>query len=227
MSNKRDLPYGKKGVDEDIIIRIIRYLAIPAIDVLVRFNVKPNVITVISVIPYLIAGILLVATQQYVYLIIAAILVQLGHYIDALDGGVARLTGTTSKFGKWLDNMMDIVGYVFLIVCIGVRVYLDRSDFLGFLIPLGFTAGVLFNTHLSFSIATIFPGKKGRKKVKPNVKQSFFAKHGIREGAGTSRLALSIAMVTDLFVAMSILTAYALGIGFLRMLTNGRRFWYQ
>lgn len=68
-----------------------------------RTGVHPNVLTIISIFPALLAGALAANGQFWG----AALLLLLSGVFDLLDGGLARATGRTSRFGALLDSSLD------------------------------------------------------------------------------------------------------------------------
>ncbi len=68
----------------------------------------------------------------------AAILILVSGFIDGLDGRVARMTGTTSEFGKQYDSLSDVIAFG---VAPAVMVYLWQLNAFG---KLGFIATFLF-----------------------------------------------------------------------------------
>ncbi|HWR68697.1 MAG TPA: CDP-diacylglycerol--serine O-phosphatidyltransferase [Desulfomonilia bacterium] len=68
----------------------------------------------------------------------AAILILIAGFIDGLDGRVARMTGTTSEFGKQYDSLSDVIAFG---VAPAMMVYLWQLNAFG---RLGFIATFLF-----------------------------------------------------------------------------------
>jgi CDP-diacylglycerol---serine O-phosphatidyltransferase len=68
----------------------------------------------------------------------ASILILIAGFIDGLDGRVARMTGTTSEFGKQYDSLSDLVAFG---VAPAMMVYLWQLNSFG---RLGFIATFLF-----------------------------------------------------------------------------------
>lgn len=64
----------------------------------------------------------------------AAWLVILGAFIDSLDGRVARLSGTTSQFGKELDSLADIVTFGIAPAFLALTASLQDYDRWGFMV---------------------------------------------------------------------------------------------
>ena len=71
--------------------------------VLHRLGFKPNAVTLLGMI--CMCGIGLILSQGY--LVIGGALMAIAASMDALDGGLARLTNNTSKFGAFLDSTTD------------------------------------------------------------------------------------------------------------------------
>ncbi len=71
-----------------------------------RYNLKPNVITLISVaVAFGAAGMFLLGNR--VGLVLGAILLQAALVLDCVDGEVARYNRTFSPVGAWLDGITD------------------------------------------------------------------------------------------------------------------------
>jgi len=68
--------------------------------------------TAISLLSFLIVllGALLFVPKGYAASLFAGILIQLGSVLDGCDGEVARLTFRSSRFGAWLDTLLDRYG---------------------------------------------------------------------------------------------------------------------
>jgi CDP-diacylglycerol--serine O-phosphatidyltransferase len=64
----------------------------------------------------------------------AAWLIILGAFIDALDGRVARLSGSTSQFGKELDSLADIVTFGIAPAFLALTASLQDYDRWGFMV---------------------------------------------------------------------------------------------
>ena len=75
----------------------------PVIDLLHKINITPNALTI--------AGILFIAVGSYFLyrenFILAGIFILVGNLCDALDGSLARKHNQTSKFGAFLDSVVD------------------------------------------------------------------------------------------------------------------------
>jgi phosphatidylglycerophosphate synthase len=73
-----------------------------------RTNVTPNQLTVGALILGLGAGACF-AMASWPYLLLGALLYHLSFTLDCMDGKIARLKGTGSVFGAWLDYIFDRV----------------------------------------------------------------------------------------------------------------------
>lgn len=72
-------------------------------------KLSPNAISVLSFAVVLLGAALFVL-PGYISTLLAGVLVQLGSVIDGCDGEVARLTHRMSRFGAWLDTILDRYG---------------------------------------------------------------------------------------------------------------------
>ncbi|MCP4224910.1 MAG: CDP-alcohol phosphatidyltransferase family protein [Actinomycetia bacterium] len=71
-----------------------------------RLHISASMITVLGLVMTIIGSIILANGHP----VTAALVIGLGGGIDGVDGTVARLTGTTSRRGAFLDTMSDRVG---------------------------------------------------------------------------------------------------------------------
>ena len=69
-------------------------------------NLTPNQVTTISVAVALLAAGCFAVGERPTY-VLGAVLLQLSFGLDCADGQLARLTGTFSPLGGWLDAMFD------------------------------------------------------------------------------------------------------------------------
>ncbi len=75
----------------------------PVIDIFYRINITPNTLTI--------TGLILTAVGSFFIIkgsfLIAGILITVGNLCDAIDGALARKYKQTSKFGAFLDSVVD------------------------------------------------------------------------------------------------------------------------
>ncbi|GEA81254.1 CDP-alcohol phosphatidyltransferase family protein [Cellulomonas uda] len=98
-------------------------------------GLTPNQVTGLSALATF-AGIALLALVEpswWLGALVAALLV-LGYALDSADGQVARLTGTGSPAGEWLDHMVDATKIATLPLALGVGLYRFDAVDLGWLV---------------------------------------------------------------------------------------------
>ena len=97
-------------------------VADPVARLLVRAHVRPNQLTVLGL------GVSLVAAHAFVHgrLKLAAALLAVAGLFDFFDGSLARLAGSESAFGAFLDSVVD--RYSDLVVLLGIVLYCERGD---------------------------------------------------------------------------------------------------
>lgn len=91
-----------------------RKLLQPCVNLLASRNIKPAAITVFGFLVCVLAAAVAWAGHFWQ----AGLLFTLGSLFDALDGGVARLTGTVSKAGAALDSSLDRVAEAALFIAL-------------------------------------------------------------------------------------------------------------
>ena len=95
---------------EEWTVKIVRLFGTPLAKFIAKlpFNVNPNVITLLSLIPAIIAGYCFFNNQ----LLFGALFFFISYILDCTDGTLARLTNQESVAGKQLDFYIDILGNV-------------------------------------------------------------------------------------------------------------------
>lgn len=111
MDEEKDLIKPTDGVvsryiNRRISLRISRYIVNRGV------GITPNQMTIISFIVSLASLPMLV----YGYSILAGLFVQASSILDGVDGELARLTGLSTRFGKFLDSILDRVGDVSILI---------------------------------------------------------------------------------------------------------------
>lgn len=103
-------------------------------------GIGPNQVSLLSALVSL-AGLALLALVPagWTVGIAAACLLALGYVMDSADGQVARVTGTGSLAGEWLDHVIDAVRTpaLHLVVLVGFHRWLELDPLL-YLLPLAF-----------------------------------------------------------------------------------------
>ena len=87
-----------------------------------RLGISANQITYLSLISGTI-GCLLLTFGIYKVMIAGALLVNFYAFLDVADGNIARCTNTCSKYGAFLDNVVDTTMSVFLFTCAGIGAF--------------------------------------------------------------------------------------------------------
>lgn len=83
-------------------------------------SITPNSITFGSIVLRLFAaGCFL--QSGYLWLVAGALGYYLAYLLDCADGSVARLTGTSSEFGRYLDHLSDLIGDVLILAALAFK----------------------------------------------------------------------------------------------------------
>jgi len=105
-----------RNINRKISIRISRWI------VSKNLPLAPNQATLISFI------VSMVPLPLYVFkqVILAGVIVQLASIIDGIDGEIARMKNLTTKFGSFIDAMLDRIGD--LAITIGACIYIFQNS---------------------------------------------------------------------------------------------------
>lgn len=85
-------------------------------------KITPNQLTFTGLI-FLIISSYLFFRGDYISIFIAAFFVQVSHTLDCTDGKLARIRGTTSDYGAWLDEVTGTYGWLLVYLGITLGVY--------------------------------------------------------------------------------------------------------
>jgi phosphatidylglycerophosphate synthase len=112
----------------------------------VRLNIRPNHVTLIGLLLAIFAGVFF-AYGQYGWGLLAGWLMT---FLDTVDGKLARVTVTSSKFGHYFDHIIDLIHPPIWYMLWGLGLSTGQIDSLGFplnalfyLILIGYVAGRL------------------------------------------------------------------------------------
>jgi phosphatidylglycerophosphate synthase len=72
-----------------------------------RLNLSPNTVSILSFLFCFAGAGILLLSNSYVVLILAAIFWWIGAILDSSDGDLARFLGKNNMFGGWLDSFLD------------------------------------------------------------------------------------------------------------------------
>ncbi len=101
-------------------------------------SISPNILTVIGLLFSLVTFFFTAVTGQ---LVIAGLFLVVSGFFDLLDGAVARSTNMVTRFGGFLDSVLD--RYSDLIVVFGISIYfLRRADTLSSMVAFFAAIGV-------------------------------------------------------------------------------------
>lgn len=93
-----------------------------------KFNVHPNVVTVLSIILGACAGVMFYF-HDIVHNIIGVLLLMWANFYDSCDGQLARMTGKKTRLGRILDGFAGDVWFFAIYVSIVLRIYDDKIPF--------------------------------------------------------------------------------------------------
>ncbi len=113
----------------------------------IRF-IHPNHLTFISMIFGILAGVFF-SKGNYSGLVIGAILLQIENFLDCADGQLARFKKITSRTGKTLDGLADLMTYISIYT--GITIHLIKIGFNQWLsIALGISSIISMFIHIFF-----------------------------------------------------------------------------
>ncbi|MCZ7665180.1 MAG: NTP transferase domain-containing protein [Thermoleophilia bacterium] len=135
-----------KPTDGPVSRYVNRRISCPITALLARTSVTPNQVSVVSFLLALVAfGLFL--HPSYRALAAAGLLAQLSSILDGTDGELARLKWMGTKFGGWLDSILDRYADGFLLAGLTYHAHLGRPGWSTLLIGFLALAGSFVNTY--------------------------------------------------------------------------------
>lgn len=207
-----------------------------------KLGISANQVTCLSILVGCVCCILL-GSGDYWHTVIGAIALNFASLGDYIDGGVARYTKTTSKFGAFLDTMNGYLMFSLIPIGLGIGLFnnpdsalaslanlifgMDVVDsiflVIGFSAALFFTFGLLISSRfaLVFSLATPSDHYKAKSGAWASVYEIGFA---LLNPVGVLIPVLTLAAIfrfTSIFLMFwSLLALAALVVIILRTITN-------
>ncbi len=130
----------KKETDGPISKYINRRLSAKITKHLINTGITPNKISFFSFLISILASFTFLL-GKYTYLIFGGLLAQISSIIDGCDGEIARLKFQSSKFGAWLDAILDRYADAFLLFGLTIYAYNPKNPipvlFTGFFAMIG------------------------------------------------------------------------------------------
>ncbi|MBO6492787.1 MAG: CDP-alcohol phosphatidyltransferase family protein, partial [Pelagibacteraceae bacterium] len=103
---------------------------------IIEYPLTPNQISIAVFFISVFSG-LIISIEGYFFLLLGALLAQLSSILDGCDGEIARLKLLESKFGGWLDRVLDRYGDLFILMGLTFHTYFIHSTltvfFIGFI----------------------------------------------------------------------------------------------
>lgn len=134
----------------------------PVVSVFERLRISANTLSVMAMLFAIVAGVAyFFAFTTHYLLIVALFFLLFNGLLDGLDGALARRTKTTSKYGDFLDHVIDRYADVFVICGIFLGGYL-RPD-LGALVIVGVLLASYLGTQAqAVGVGRVYGGVMGR-----------------------------------------------------------------
>jgi len=102
-----------------------RYVSIYMTFVMFKAKLSANFVTVLSFLSLIIGMVVINTGRGIIIYLIHIVLLQLSAVIDIVDGQIARLNNTSSKYGKFLDLALDRVNLFALYIGYGLALFRD------------------------------------------------------------------------------------------------------
>jgi len=155
----------KKGTDGPVSQILNRPISLRISKLLLKTGITPNQISVLSFVIGL-AGASFFFTGEYLYLILGAMLVHIHSIVDGCDGEVARLKLRQTKYGGWLDSVLDRYADAAIILGLAYGYWSITGDMTIWIIGFFALIGSFLNSYTSDKYDSIFKNGDMTKRSK-------------------------------------------------------------
>ena len=155
----------KKNTDGPVSQILNRPISLRITKVLLKTGITPNQITIFSTIMGLV-GASFFFSGEYFYLILGGIIIHIHSIVDGCDGEVARLKLRQSKYGGWLDSVLDRYVDAAIILGLVYGYWSINGDITIWVIGFVTLIGSFLNSYTSDKYDSIFKDKSMKKSSK-------------------------------------------------------------
>ena len=155
----------KKDTDGPVSKILNRPISLRISKLLLKTGITPNQISVLSFVIGL-AGASFFFVGEYFYLILGAMLVHIHSIVDGCDGEVARLKLRQTKYGGWLDSVLDRYADAAIILGLAYGYWSITGDMTIWIIGFFALIGTFLNSYTSDKYDSIFKNGDMAKRSK-------------------------------------------------------------
>ncbi len=155
----------KKDTDGPVSQILNRPISLRISKLLLKTGITPNQISVLSTVIGLV-GASFFFSGEYFYLILGGILIHIHSIVDGCDGEVARLKLRQTKYGGWLDAVLDRYVDAAIIFGLAYGYWNMTGDMTIWIIGFSALIGTFLNSYTSDKYDSIFKNGDMAKKSK-------------------------------------------------------------
>ncbi len=148
-----------REIEEPLNLALVHPLSRALLPFAVRARIHPNAISVFGIVFGLVAAVAFSRWDDPVFASCGFVAMLCWHVLDGLDGMVARATGKTSAFGKFLDGVCDYS--VFFAVYISLIIALSKTYSPWLVTTIAVLAGIAHAVQAAYyeSLRALFRGE--------------------------------------------------------------------
>ncbi|MCJ8306891.1 MAG: NTP transferase domain-containing protein [Nitrosopumilus sp.] len=199
----------KKNTDGPVSKILNRPVSLRITKLLLKTGITPNQISILSTVIGLV-GASFFFSGEYFYLILGGIIIHIHSIVDGCDGEVARLKLRQSKYGGWLDSVLDRYVDAAIILGLVYGYWSINGDITIWIIGFFAVIGSFLNSYTSDKYDSIFKDGEMEKNSK------------FRMGRDVRLLLITIGALTNQIPAILIILAVIANFEALRRLVMFR-----
>ena len=113
------------------------------------YPLTPNQMSIVVFFVSMLSG-LIISMEGYFFLLLGALLAQLSSILDGCDGEIARLKLLKSKFGGWLDQVLDRYSDLFIFTGLTFHTYFIHETLTVFFIGFIAVGGKIISSYTAY-----------------------------------------------------------------------------
>ncbi|MFA7114675.1 MAG: CDP-alcohol phosphatidyltransferase family protein [Candidatus Omnitrophota bacterium] len=114
--------FDKREIQSYFVFRPLSFIITPFF---VMLKISANIVTLLSFVFLLLSGFFIL--KGFDYFLLSIIFIFFAFLFDYVDGNLARYSGTTNYFGKFIDGVCGVIGMFFVQFCLVIYLFKKMS----------------------------------------------------------------------------------------------------
>ena len=180
-----------KPTDGAVSKYINRKISIPISKILVNTRISPNAVSILSFLISLTSAFLF-SFGQWLYIALAGLLAQFSSIIDGCDGEIARLKFQESRYGAWMDSVLDRYADALIILGMIYGYWIYHPDITIWIWGFFSVVGSLLNSYTAIKYDQVIKERKRKFRFGRDIRMFIIMLGGVLNQVFVTLVALAI-----------------------------------